>query len=84
MLGPPARGVDAKIVTANTGRFRLDHTLDRASRDRRIHRVAAGLEDVDGRLGGERVRRAGHGAGCMDRGASRKLKISHNWVPWTA
>ena len=49
------RGIKAETVTADTGGLRLHDALDRHRGDGRVHGVAAGLQNLNGRHGRERL-----------------------------
>ena len=58
---PPAGGVhERESAAAQTRGLRLDHVQDKLRRDRRIDRVASGLEDVVAGARGQRIRGDDH------------------------
>ena len=75
----PAAGrrVEHETIAADPGHLRLDDGEHRRGRNRRIHRVAAGFQRVDGGQRGERVRRRRHAAGSVYGRPSRQFEIAH-------
>ena len=78
---PAARRIEREAVAADAGRLRLDHTLDGAGRDRRIHGIGARSQHLDRRRRGQRVRGRRHAAHAVDHGPPRLLKVPHRLLP---
>ncbi len=66
-----------KAVAAYTGRLRLDHAKQRASRDGGVGSGATRLQHLDRGQCRQRVRGSDHGVLCVNRGAAGEMKISH-------
>ena len=69
--------VEYEAVAADAGGLGLDDREHGGSRDRRVDRVAALAQDLDGHQGRRRLGGRGHGAQRMDGGTARELKVTH-------
>ena len=74
------RRIEAETIAADAGRMRLDHALHGAGGDRRIHRVAALLQNGDGGDGRERMRGRRHAIGGKHGGASGPVEFTHTEI----
>ncbi len=66
-----------EAIAADPRRLRLDHSEQRAGRDRRVGGGAAGSQHLDRRQRRQRMRRRHHGVPCVDRGPAGEMEIPH-------
>ena len=77
---PSGLPIERETIPADAGHMRLGDAQDRRSGDRRVDRIAAVLQHIEGGEGGERRGRRGHAVGAVGGGAAGKLEISHGSV----
>ncbi len=77
-LAAALRRIEQEPVAADAGRLRLDHREDGGGGDRRIDRVAAGLQRLDRRRARQRMRGGSRRFGDAERRSAGKLEITHD------
>ena len=80
----PRRFDQRKAIAADPGHLRLANPQQRSPRNRRIHRIAARLQNVDGSRHRQRMRRRAHSVRGISGRAAGHLEIAHEKFPFRA
>ena len=78
----PGRLDQHETIAANPGHLRLAYPQQHRARNRRIHRIAAGLQDVNRDLGRQRMRGGAHAIAGIGGGPAGHVEIAHGKLPF--